>query len=181
MSKSLKEKIASAKLPERVVTLCLRGDLLARHAKLLVELSEARREADSSLAGGNAHEVLEQLEALRLEMLEDSIELRLRAMPSRSWDELIRAHPPRPDNPIDQRVGFYPYGFYRQALMEACVEPQLDAEDWLALVGDEGNDGALTDAQWDELTTAVYELNRHAVNIPFLPSNWRETLNSGLA
>jgi hypothetical protein len=181
MSKSLKEKLAAAKLPEKVVTLCLRGDLLASHDQLINELADARREVASSLAGADLDPILDKIEALRQEMLDDSIDLRIRAMPSRNWDALIKAHPPRPDDELDQRLGYNAYAFYRQALIDSCVEPALDESDWLDLIGDADQDGVLTDAQWDELTNTIYDLNRHRVSVPFLPSNWRETISSGLA
>ncbi len=53
--------------------------------------------------------------------------------------------------------------FFDELLRRSIVEPVLDPDD-LSLLLDE----RLTDGQWDNLTTAVWNLNRQAVSIPFL-------------
>jgi hypothetical protein len=51
------------------------------------------------------------------------------------------------------------------ALIRASVfEPELDDEDWEALIGPEG---ILTDRQFGTLSDAAWFLNRGEVNVPF--------------
>jgi hypothetical protein len=180
MSRSIKDKIKAAKLPEKVVKLCLRGDLLAEHAKLTAEMVSARSVGEDSLAGpaGVDETIVERLEALRAEMEDDIIEVRLRAMSGRRWDELMKMHPARAGNEYDARLGYDARGFYEAAIRECTFDPKLDPGDWLALLGDEDNDGLLTDGQWDQLVEAVFELNKQAISIPFSFAAWLKTNNS---
>lgn len=180
MSRSIKDKIKAAKLPERVVKLCLRGDLLSEHAKLTAEMVSARTTGEDSLAGpaGVDDTIVERMEALRAEMEEDAIDMHLRAMSGRRWDELMKLHPARPGNDYDARLGYDARGFYESAIRECTFDPRLDPGDWLALLGDEDNDGLLTDGQWDQLVEAVFELNKQAISIPFSFSAWLKKTTS---
>jgi hypothetical protein len=56
----------------------------------------------------------------------------------------------------------------------------LDDDDWVALIGDDTDEnvGVLSSIQYDLLATIVWRVNRRDVDVPFLPSNSRETLNS---
>lgn len=166
----VKELIRSAKLPEKTVPLCLRADLVAEYERTERELGTALAEVGDSLAGKGEHaRALEgRLAKLREEMTGSTLTLTLRALPSARYQALVDEHPPRVvDDKMDrrdQKFGFNVDAFF-PALAKACtVDPQLDAEDWGALLGD---DGKLTDAQVDNLSTIAWQLNRKDIDLPF--------------
>lgn len=166
MGKSTKEKLAAAKLPEKPVPICLRGDLQVQFEELEGQLKEAEKAKGDSLAGSGTRAIAEQIEAVREEMLEHTIEFRLRAMPRPQWKVFVAEHPPRKgeDGGIvdeDRFVGVNTSTFYDALVRMAVVDPELDDEDWATL------DAALTDRQFDQLADAAWGLNRRDVDVPF--------------
>ena len=93
MSKTVKDKIKGAALPERTILLCLRGDLDSQDRDLAKHASEVKLKGATSLEGSGVDALASQLDALRQQMTDESIELKLRAMTKRRWDELVAAHP----------------------------------------------------------------------------------------
>ena len=185
MSKA-KELIRAAKLPETVVPVCLQADLVAEFEDAERELAQEQRGVRDSLAsGGREREISERIEALRAQMLDHTIDFRLRAMPRQTWKAFVAAHPPRKadggsvderDRYIGLNVETFPVGLVRQSV----VDPELDDEDWRVLLGDDDEErarreaegkpvegGVLTDRQFDDLQNAAWKLNRHEVDVPF--------------
>ncbi|MFG3639081.1 hypothetical protein ACGF3C_02255 [Micromonospora sp. NPDC047762] len=166
----VKELIKGARLPETQVPLCLRTDLVAEYEQTQRERAKAQEDAGQSLAGsGRSVQALdERLSDLRTEMRESTLTLTLRALPSARYQALVDEHPPRVvDEKVDRRDRVFGFNVDTLflALAKVCaVEPQLDAEDWEALLGD---DGKLTDAQVGTLTDAAWKLNRKDVDLPF--------------
>lgn len=161
------ELIRSAKLPERIVHLCLRGDLAAEHERLSAELSAAQRSNTTSLAGNShAARLAEDIRALEELMAESTVAFRLRALPRRQWAQLVAAHPPRRDEGgrvVDTDAsGVNIDEFMADALRRCVVDPVLADEDWTSLV-----DECLTDAQYTQLSDAAWALNRREVDVPF--------------
>ena len=155
--------LAGAKLPERSVELCLRGDLVAQLQDLQRDLIEAERQpSNASLDDlGTPHRIAEQIQALQHEMAEHSITVLVRALPRRQWSKLVAAHPPRPDEKADAPLGVNVETYF-DALIRACmVDPVFDDDDWAAL------DEALSDAQWQALTAAAWAVNARDVEVPF--------------
>jgi hypothetical protein len=168
----VKAMLAAAKLPEKTVPVCLRGDLVAEHEEAERQLAEAEKLADvrdSLDGGGGIGELVEHLEALEAQMREHTLTFRLRAMPKPKFRALVAAHPPRKDDDgeveeADRYLGVNSQTFF-DALIEACVvAPELDADDWFRLIGP---DGVLSDHQFDQLSTAAWGVNRHDVDVPF--------------
>jgi hypothetical protein len=158
-----KAVLAAAKLPERSVELCLRGDLVARLQELQRELTDADREekVGGSLAGGESVRISEEIRTLREEMLDHTMVVRLRALPRKSKAKLIADHPPREDHETDRLVGFNEETT-TAALLRACAfEPALDEDDWARL------EDVLSDGQWVALNNAVWSVNTQDVDIPF--------------
>jgi hypothetical protein len=159
--------LADAKLPERTVVICLRGDLVADHEAAERELEQAERQALNSLAGTGAGPIIERIEALETEMREHSYEFRLRALPRPAWLKLCTEHPPRRDEEsgeivdADRRLGVNAETFYTAIIRACLIDPVLTDEQWQQL------DGSLTDRQFDELSGAAWALNRGAVDVPF--------------
>lgn len=165
-TKTLKEKLAAAKLPEKTVPICLRGDLQAEFEELERQLSEAEKKAGDSLAGSGARAIAQKIEALREQMLEHTVEFRLRAMPRPKWKAFVAEHPPRKaeDGSVDERdkwMGINTDTFFDVLVRASIVDPQLDDDDWATL------DANLTDRQFDQLSDAAWGLNRREVDVPF--------------
>lgn len=158
--------LADAKLPERTVMICLRGDLTADHEAAERELELAEKQGADSLAGSGVGAILSVIEMLETEMREHTYEFRLRALPKPAWRKLCGEHPPRrgDDNEIvepDRYVGINAETFY-EAMIRAClVDPELDDESWFRL------SEALTDRQFEDLSDAAWAVNRREVDIPF--------------
>lgn len=159
------ELIRSGQLPERSVPICLAGALTAQHEDLTRKLTHAERMGGGSLEGNpEARRLADEITALETAMAEHVIEIRLRALPRKRWASLIAAHPARKDdanNPVDPN-GYNADTFVAAALRECVVEPDLDDELWTILI-----DERLSDGQYEVLTTAMWELNRAGVNVPF--------------
>ena len=159
--------IRSARLPERTVSLCLRGDLAAEHEVLCARLAEVKASASKSLAGNPEERQLAQdIKALEDLMAESTVTLRFRALPRRQWAELVAKHPPRRDDGgrvfDTDAAGVNADEFMVDVLHRCLVDPVLPEEDWTALVDD-----CLTSAQYEQLTDAVWSLNRRDVDVPF--------------
>jgi hypothetical protein len=163
--RNFKSMLAEAALPETVVPVCLRGDLAADHELAERELEQAQKAATDSLAGNGAAEIAERIEGIEGQMREHSYDFRLRALPRREWRELVAAHPARRDenNKIldEDSMGVDSSTFF-DAMIRAClVDPELDDAEWEAL------NAALTDRQFDDLSSAAWGLNRREIDIPF--------------
>lgn len=161
------ELIRAAKLPERSVPLCLRGDLAAEHEVLDARLAEIRRNPAKSLAG-NPEELplAQEIKALEALMADSTVVFRLRALPRRQWAGLVAKHPPRRDEGgriLDSdATGVNVDEFMAEAIRLCVVDPVLGDDDWTMLV-----DESLTDAQYAQLTEAAWGLNRREVDVPF--------------
>jgi hypothetical protein len=162
-----KTLLAAAKLPERTVDVCLRGDLTAEFEQAERRLEVEERNADVSLdGGGRVGELAERIEALRAQMREHTHTFRLRALPRPQFRALVGEHPPREDDgeiiAADRILGVNAETFF-DALIRACVvDPALDADDWRVLL-----DEKLTDNQFDALAGAAWGVNRSDVDVPF--------------
>lgn len=158
--------LADAKLPEKTVPVCLRGDLVADFEAADRELEQAQKKPSTSLAGSGTATLLERLEALEAEMAEHTYTFRLRAMPRHAWRELMAAHPPRKGDDgelvIEDRItGANRTTVFEPLVRASIVDPELTDAQFAELVG------KLTDRQFEDLTTAAWDLNQGSVDIPF--------------
>lgn len=163
---SIKDKLKASRRPEKVVTLCLRGDLVGDFDAVRREhdaLEEAGPNASLN-AGAKRRELLGRMEAIRDEMRESATDFRLQALPRTRWTELVVKYPPRDGLLRDRAMGVNEDEFIA-ALLRACVvDPVLDEEDWAVL------EETLTNSQYLELGNAAWELNQEKVSVPFLPA-----------
>lgn len=164
-----KSLLAGAKMPERIVQLCLRGDLTAEVEKLFYELQKAKAQKTDSLAGNGTGELIERIEALQAEMREHTAPVRLRALPRARWRELKEKHPPRRDDdgdalPEDLRSGVNRATFFEPLVRASVVDPDLTDSEWSQLLD------AITDMQFEELAGVAWELNQERVDVPFSPA-----------
>lgn len=158
-SKSTKELIAAARLPERTVDVCLRGDLVSEHQELEAELRQARNEESGNdrLGGSRAGQIAKKVEAIEAEMQESTVSVRLRALPRKRWRALMDDHPPKKGDKGDEAVGVHLETFLHEAARECLIDDDL-REAW--------DDLPLTSGEYDRLTTAAWDLNRRGVDVP---------------
>ncbi|MGW5556849.1 hypothetical protein ACWER9_06455 [Micromonospora sp. NPDC003944] len=161
--------LAGARLPEATVPVCLRGDLTAEFEDLERQLDQAQRETLASLEDqSSANGIAERMEHVRQEMLQHTYQFRLRAMPRPAWRSFIAEHPPRKDTESgavveqDRGVGVNTETFFDELVRRSVVDPQLTDDEWKLLL-----DQALTDRQFDTLSSAAWGLNRRDVDVPF--------------
>lgn len=183
-SRTIKERLKTAKLAERSVQVCLRGDLAAEHDELERRLAAARTEVRT--AGGEqrgtsqrmgqkseAVKLAEQLLALRQQMADEMLDIRVRALPRgdvkdpvsgevvrEGWQTLVRRHPPKPDDEKDVEMGIDFDALMAEATPLCIVDPELDEDDWERL------NNVLSSADYDRILGAVWEVNRSGVDLP---------------
>lgn len=164
--KSFKDIMAGARLPERSVPICLRGDLVADHEAAERELKEAQKRSADSLAGNGTAEIAERIQALEAEMKDSIYDFRLRALSAPKFRAFKAERPSRlgDDGQVqkeDAVFGFNTETGFEPLLRLCVVDPELDDESWAQLME------ALTENQFDELAGAAWLLNRGDVDIPF--------------
>jgi hypothetical protein len=163
--KNFKAMLAEAKLPERTVEICLRGDLIAEHQQAERDLERAKKAGGNSLAGDGSGEIAERIQALEAEMQESIYPFRLRGLPGPDFRAFKAEHPIRIEdgeaNKQDAVFGFnVETGF--QPLTRMClVDPEPDDETWAQMLA------KLTENQFEELAACAWILNRGDVDVPF--------------
>lgn len=154
--------LSSAKLPEKSVPLCLRGDLTAEFERLSRDLTGSKETPHDRLVGNTkAKEIADRMEALREEMADSTVEFLLRGLNRKAFRQFVIDHAPRPDNPQDKALGINTDTYWDDLVRASIVEPLLSDEQWEAL------QEALTSAQWMDLQEAAHGLNIDRVSVPF--------------
>jgi hypothetical protein len=158
--------LKGAKLPERTVDVCLRGDLRTEFEALERELEQAQQRGADSLAGHGTGELVDRIEAVQAEMREHTYRFVMRAMPKPVWRALIADHPPRRDADgaladEDRIMEVNVDTFWDDLIRRSIIDPELDDGAWAQL------QDALTDYQFSELGAAAWGLNRSEVDVPF--------------
>lgn len=161
----IEEILGQAKLPEKEVPICLRGDLyveLDAAEKALAEIERRALAKDGSLdAGAGRLEAAQRVAQVRQQMLDSSAVFRLRAVPRRRYSDLLGEHPAREGEPRDAATGFNCDTFFDALARESLVDPAVTAEQWEQLAD------TLSDPQYEELTDAAWAVNRRGVDVPF--------------
>lgn len=159
-----KALLAGAKLPEKTVPVCLRGDLAAEFETAERDLKERQRVENDSLDTG-VGALVDRIESLRAQMQASTYPFRLRALPKPTWRKLIAEHPPRRDGDEiqaeDRFTGVNMETFMDALIRASVIDPDLSDGDWLRL------DETLTDRQFGDLTDAAWFLNRGEIDVPF--------------
>lgn len=166
----------------------LRGDWETAQAELIA----AQSSRSQRLVDGNLAEAAAKVTDLETQMAESVLLFRLRAVPRKQWQETVAAHPPRDDNDSDQSMGVNISTFFDALLgqspdpakglestivavtykVSGAVEDFDPATDWQQLADD------MTDGQYGEFATKVFELNRQSVARPFSVAASRATVAS---
>lgn len=158
----------------------LRGDWETAQAELIA----AQSNRSQRLVDGNLAEAAAKVTELETQMSESVLLFRLRAVPRKQWQETVAAHPPRDDNDSDQSMGVNISTFFDALLStpgtivsvnEKATGEAVDfdpATEWQQLADD------MTDGQYGEFATKVFELNRQSVARPFSVAASRATAAS---
>jgi hypothetical protein len=147
------EALKTAKLPERVVPVCL--DASAIEAYREAELEASRAAADS--LGGRK----EIPGALVAAVEAATIRFTLRALPRKQWTALIKEHPPRKDSPEDRKLGYNEDTLYEAMVRKSIVDPLPTDDEWGQI------DEVMTEGEWIRLVAAAQALNLAGSKLPF--------------
>lgn len=159
--------LSTARLPERTVELCLRGDLQAEWEDLQRRLEQAKRDAPERTSLADAPpgaELEQQIRTLEETMADAVLTARLRAVNRKTFRDMALIHPPRPDDKRDQIYGFNIETFNTDLVRACWAEPQLDETQWAQLMD------VLTPGQWRLLADTCEVLNHSPVDVPFSSS-----------
>jgi hypothetical protein len=179
-STSIKDRIKAAKLPEKTVPICLRGDLQSEFERLEAELEKVQQQGSSGRLNdprsAEAHRLAERIKQLGEQMRDETETFTLRALPRRRYDALAAEHPPREGVATDAMLGTNAQTWWPAIVQASVISPELDDEDWDNLLGwepgtkgedDEGFDGLLTSFQFSQLCDWAFALNRREFSLPF--------------
>lgn len=151
---------------------CVDPDLVREYEAAVAEQNAAKSGPRDSLAAGGVPDGLEQRIADLLAQVEaNTIPLTFKALPRPEFRALRDGHPPKKDADgnfarlVDARLGIDADGFAEPLVRASLVSPELDDEDLTALI-----DEVLTDGQWDDLFTKLWNLNEEKVDVPFSPA-----------
>lgn len=151
MSVSIDDVISAAKPVERVVKLCVAGELVAEYEKLKDELDNLGRVR--TLSGGRDAELRARLVELEGEMKARTFEFRFRALSAKAWSDLMAKHPDKGGKRL-----FNLETFPVAAIAACCVEPAgMDDPDKVAALMDK-----LSSAQQNDLLDGAWEANTAA-------------------
>lgn len=154
------EILGAVELPENSVELVLKASLQAQFDQLNRQLEVASEKSNKATLAGSPEvvELAELVEAVREEMRQNTVTIRLRALPKRAWQSLIDQHPAREGvDPSDYNSETFPVA----ALSACAVEPKISPEKAGMLID------RVSAGQWSSLWTAVVGLNVYEVDIPF--------------
>lgn len=179
--KDIKLLIKGAILPEQSETIYLDQGVVAE-VEALERQRDAVGSAPATLEGSPKLEIDRQIDALKAQMADSSIEIRFRALPRTKYTQLMKQHPPREGDKFDARMGFDTDTFFATLIRESHVAPDLDDDDWRDLLGDgtAEHPGVLSTGQFDKLAWSAYGVNRRDVDVPFSPADSQRLATSAL-
>lgn len=169
---TLEEQLQQARLPEKTVPVFLRGDLAAELEELDRQYEEAPAADERLNSGGERRRITAQAAAVREQMQDSKVVLRLRALPQRKWDALIKAHPPVDGNTEHAATGYNTDTFFEALVTVSVVEPTFAEGQWEALRD------VLTARQWRQVVTTAQALNLREVDVPFSQAASQQTTAS---
>lgn len=162
--------IKAARLPEKIVPLCLRPDLQEALDQAGVDYASVSEKQKQAGTLSDSPEMLAEIAAVEQAvsdaldaMREHTVNFRFRAISKPEHKAAIVKYPPRPGNTVDERLGYDLDAIEKFYVRTGCIEPELTDSDWDEL------EPALTPYQWDQLLGATNEISHHeATSVPFL-------------
>lgn len=125
---TIADVVASAKPVERVVPLCVAGDLHGEHRRLV----EAQERAEDAEIGQSKKlveseresvKIAKQVVAIQKKMEPHTFDFRFQKLDDDKWDEMLSAHPVRDGNDTDKQFGVNMATFPKAAVQACCVDP----------------------------------------------------------
>lgn len=162
MTWDIEEWLAEAELPERSVSLCLRGSLVAEYERLDAQLRQAAQTAGSLAGNSPAQQIAAQMETLHAQMQDAGRTLRFRALPPRVFSDLRAKQPleKKPNQTDDEHADAF-HAWVCGIVAASCVDPVMTAEQVDRL------SQTLSDGLWRQVTAAAWDVNTSAQDIPF--------------
>jgi hypothetical protein len=145
-------------LPTATVSLCLAGELVEHLEDLERQYAEAG--APENLGDDTKRRLREQIEAKRAEMLDATVDFRLRSMPARQWGLFWANYPVRADGEEEPAYQERLFPFYAEMVSRTVVEPAMSVEE----VGEFYDSVGMT--TWNALANECMRLNNRKVDIP---------------
>lgn len=149
----LDDLIAAAQPRTEEVRVCVRGDLVSKHIKLVEELNGALSKDKSLGANSEAQRISAEIVALENEQEEHSLTFRISEVSARKWANLLAKYPPTPKQRREQNADHDPDKFPPAALAACCVEPEVSPLQAERLFD------TLHAGDWNKLWFAVIGLN----------------------
>lgn len=172
MTTDLADVLAQAKRPESVVSLCLRGDLLARHAQLEADLASVLLAdlTDQDALAAKVGPIADEIRDVEEQIAASRVEFRLRAIGRLAWEALVEAHPPREGTEDSWDAPT----FLPALLVASLVTPTGVTDETVGALYDVLNEG---DRQ--RLEDAALLVNQEGTSVPFsgrasAARRWRE-------
>jgi hypothetical protein len=167
------ELLAEAKLPERTVRLCLRGDLTGALEQAELALTQALATPQTGLSDDRGIPALRaRVEDLQHQVQDKARDFTLRGVTSRQWSDLVAKNPPREDHLGDKAMGYNIDTLFDELVALCLVKPALTADQVTQLADH------LSAGQWDLLTDAALTVSRRKVDVPFSPAASDSTTDS---
>lgn len=151
----INDVIASAKLREHSIKLCLRGDLAAEHEEAVAALEALLRDGLSDSLAAPAVEAAKRVRDLEDQMRESSTVFRFRALGDREYRSLKAAHPGSDGQAFN--VTTYPAAL----IAASSADPVMTVPDVERLFE------VLSEGQRDELFGAAFIVNEGKAGVPF--------------
>jgi hypothetical protein len=172
MPKDITELLGQARLPERSVEICLRGDLVAELEEIDRQYAQLPEGDGRLTSGAPRRRLAEQAAALREQMQDSTIVFRLRGLSRRTWDALVKQHPPIQDVEEHKAFGYNTDTFFDALVRASLVDPTLDPQQWEQLLE------TVTTSQWRKLAFTAQILSTNDVSVPFSKAASAMTGNS---
>lgn len=167
-----------SKPPERVVSLCLDGDLQVKLDAATAVLVQAVADLNEASGGPQpmggeteelaaaravANDAQAVVDAITAEMKGSVLEFHLRGLVGDEPEDLLVAHPPREDDEDDHKAGYNVKAVALAYVIAGCVSPRKTPAQWAKFWA------TLTPYQRRQLTNAVDELTHaEGTSVPFL-------------
>lgn len=150
----VEEFLAEATPREAVARVCSRQDLLARHAELEAELTEAHQGDLRENREPESPRIAQQIVDLEAEIAGTEREFRFRAIGRRAWADLLAKYPPTKDQQrAHPGLDHNPDRFPVAAIAASAVAPTLTVDQAKLL------EERLNLAQWEKLWGACLDAN----------------------
>lgn len=147
-----------ASLATRVVSLCLAGELVEQISILERQLAELR--PATSLDGTGRQQLIAQIEELREQMRESTVDFHLMAMGARAWGRFYATKPTRNDGESDEDWESRIFGWQADMVSRCCTNPIMTPDQVGELVD------LIHHRSWVELGSAGILLNQDELDIP---------------